>query len=675
MNLESKYLDASQVKTYVLNYLTEEAYAHAIMIDGEWGSGKTYFIKEILIPALAEGDARISRKAVYVSLYGKNNVNDVADSLQTAILENKLGKGKRALPFIKTTAKTLTEFTKIIPLVGDKVKDGVDAVKDAVMELLPEFIDYKEYYFIFDDLERCTMPINEILGYINHFVEQNSAKVIVVAYEHEIQPTGRLGDVATMFLVASQDTIEWPQKEMSSTEAMTASIARLRGDKAKATDKDVPVPLYEVIRRSKFITDTDEQYSRVKEKVIGQTLYYRPNLKDVIDNVLINSKLDSRNRATFADISYHAMHSQNYHNIRTLQFVLLLFNKIVRDFPASDNIDADAYKLAMENVLSYTLETAIAYKMNGTKHEWSEIFDYTDRRTGGSIIAYDRPASFTFVDKYVYAGYYDAAYTTRVLTDYLNDLCISRDNKDEPLNNLAHLIAMEDNEIIEAVASITKRLLENKYNQPVTHFRILHLFLNIEDLGFPDIPINQVISYIKGDISRYVNLILDEVRPPDMWGFQEQYAKYVVEIKSLVQDHKNTWYADEINDYFTKGTGWGEQFLSFCFEHLNTFFDKRAFFSLIEHEKCLSAINSSRNKDLDSFISSIRAVYNLSNNKQLINHGVRNYQKDVESVRKLLNALPHEYDGIIRKYQLSRLKEVLNDFLRYFDENPQHVIE
>ena len=43
----------------------------------------------------------------------------------------------------------------------------------------------KTYFiFVFDDLERCSMPINEALGYINHFVEQNNAKVLIDGKEY-----------------------------------------------------------------------------------------------------------------------------------------------------------------------------------------------------------------------------------------------------------------------------------------------------------------------------------------------------------------------------------------------------------------------------------------------------------------------------------------------------------
>ena len=45
-----------------------------------------------------------------------------------------------------------------------------------------------ESIYIFDDLERCGMPIEASLGYINSFVENNNCKVIIIGNEEEIAP-------------------------------------------------------------------------------------------------------------------------------------------------------------------------------------------------------------------------------------------------------------------------------------------------------------------------------------------------------------------------------------------------------------------------------------------------------------------------------------------------------
>lgn len=34
-----------QIKEEILRYIKDQTYNYAVLIDGEWGSGKTYFVK------------------------------------------------------------------------------------------------------------------------------------------------------------------------------------------------------------------------------------------------------------------------------------------------------------------------------------------------------------------------------------------------------------------------------------------------------------------------------------------------------------------------------------------------------------------------------------------------------------------------------------------------------
>lgn len=45
----------------------------------------------------------------------------------------------------------------------------------------------KNCVLIFDDLERCDCSIQDILGYINGFVEQAGMKVIIIANQEELR--------------------------------------------------------------------------------------------------------------------------------------------------------------------------------------------------------------------------------------------------------------------------------------------------------------------------------------------------------------------------------------------------------------------------------------------------------------------------------------------------------
>lgn len=62
----------SQITQEILRYIEDSSYDYAVLIDGEWGCGKTYYIKNSLIKDIVshEGEKENGRKVKYISLYG-----------------------------------------------------------------------------------------------------------------------------------------------------------------------------------------------------------------------------------------------------------------------------------------------------------------------------------------------------------------------------------------------------------------------------------------------------------------------------------------------------------------------------------------------------------------------------------------------------------------------------
>lgn len=165
---------------HIINYLKwyiEEAQnstQFAVMLKGGWGSGKTYFLKNFVLPLAKD-------KFIYVSLNGLNHTEQI-DDLIFKFLHPILGSEKMAL-----AGKVFGAFTKL----GVNASTGSFGVK---VDAEPPKIDFKkmitninEKVLVFDDLERCSIPLSEVIGYINSFVEQDQQKVIIISNEDEIQ--------------------------------------------------------------------------------------------------------------------------------------------------------------------------------------------------------------------------------------------------------------------------------------------------------------------------------------------------------------------------------------------------------------------------------------------------------------------------------------------------------
>lgn len=175
---------------------------YAVLLKGKWGCGKTWFIKKLMSELenknkenkaknnkAKNNKAKNNKKSkgkkmfLYVSLYGISSTEEISDeffkqlhpvlSSKGMALAGKIGKG-----LLKASLK--------IDLNGDGKTDC--SVSGTIPEIkVPDYLTNTEkYILVFDDLERCSMDLNNVLGYINHFVEHQGYKVVILANEEEI---------------------------------------------------------------------------------------------------------------------------------------------------------------------------------------------------------------------------------------------------------------------------------------------------------------------------------------------------------------------------------------------------------------------------------------------------------------------------------------------------------
>ena len=66
-------------------YITDERYHQAVLLNGSWGSGKTWFIKEEFISAFEQNHKEDGWCFVYLSLYGLKTVQQLEDKMRQAV--------------------------------------------------------------------------------------------------------------------------------------------------------------------------------------------------------------------------------------------------------------------------------------------------------------------------------------------------------------------------------------------------------------------------------------------------------------------------------------------------------------------------------------------------------------------------------------------------------------
>jgi len=165
---------------YYLNLKTPE---YALLLSGKWGSGKTHFINDFINTYSNEAE----KKFIKVSLFGLKKL----DSIDEQIFQNLHPiLGSKYAKLTGNIVKSAFKLGITLDWNDDGKKDGSLSTDLQNFNPLEFFSDKekgnKELVFVFDDLERTEISLQEVLGYINYLIELSSFKVILIANEEKI---------------------------------------------------------------------------------------------------------------------------------------------------------------------------------------------------------------------------------------------------------------------------------------------------------------------------------------------------------------------------------------------------------------------------------------------------------------------------------------------------------
>jgi len=326
---------------------------YAVMINGEWGSGKTHFWNNKLRQRIENIRNKKGQlyKTIYISLYGINSLEEISKKifLETNPLMSKALKkfadnvdGNVIPEYVKTGVDIANLYGAIQPVTTQTDFSKVFATDDKVL--------------CFDDLERANIDIVDILGYINNFVEHDGIKTILICNEKELAIKFKNNNIEMKTLIATMILAE-------------------EGEFNKRQEVESDKPLATVLDdRIKAIFDRTNAYERIKEKLIGECFEYMPEYSYILNGMLIRyeynqelSKFLKREIATIINI----FNKTNTKNLRVLKHALndfeKIYNMISYKYP---NIPQPL----MKTILMFTIAIAFEIKVGGTvKQRFSEI--------------------------------------------------------------------------------------------------------------------------------------------------------------------------------------------------------------------------------------------------------------------------------------------------------------
>ncbi|HLS12513.1 MAG TPA: hypothetical protein VK050_10160 [Flavobacteriaceae bacterium] len=158
---------------------------YALIIEGEYGIGKTYFYKELVSPELEKislpSNNTKKYRPVFLSLFGLKSIDEIS---RLIFLELYPILKKKELKISAGVVKAILRGAMSIGRLGDIDKYISDAATDS-----KSLINLEELVLCFDDLDRKSdeLSLTEFYGYINYMVENFGIKIIIISNDRELK--------------------------------------------------------------------------------------------------------------------------------------------------------------------------------------------------------------------------------------------------------------------------------------------------------------------------------------------------------------------------------------------------------------------------------------------------------------------------------------------------------
>ena len=234
-------MTTTELNKYIKHYLEKDKTHTAIMLTGEWGSGKTYYVENVLAPFLQENG---KNRCVVISLYGLETIEDISKSIYMELRTKALDKESEVWSAGKLIAKTVAK--------GAAGIFGIDvSMSEDDLQKLYSSIDLSGKLLVFEDLERNGIELVKLLGYVNNLVERDGIKILLVANENEIL-----------------------QKV---PETFNFNFTMLRSEQSENSGKE---------KKETHDLEGVHKYLKIKEKTICDTIYFESDYCEAIENII-----------------------------------------------------------------------------------------------------------------------------------------------------------------------------------------------------------------------------------------------------------------------------------------------------------------------------------------------------------------------------------------------------
>jgi len=452
------------------------------MIKGAWGAGKSWFVQKAL-----DRLKQNSGKYLYVSLYGMVCFEDIENSFFEQMHPVLSSKGMKLTAKI---AKGILKATIKLDLDGDGKSETIAKIPADELKLPDYLKDTDNFVLVFDDLERCSMNISDVLGYINQFVEHQGYKVLIIANEDEI------------------------------------------------LDK----------------SDINKCYSRAKEKLIGKTFELVPNTSLALGSFIESASSESLKAFYQDNLSniISVYSSSECKNLRHLKQALWDFDRFYNALPNS-TFDKVELKSELLNIfLCFSFETRSAnYSIKIISRVKDSIYEGILNKDEGkpkslySVLSSKYPMinfSDSLVEESVWVDFFDKGITDEEkIKESIERNKYYQDTQTENWVKLWHYHELSDSEFDRLYEAVMQEVKEHQYKEYQVVKHLAGLLIRLSDIEFISIDKADVLSMFKG----YVDYLFEHGHLPselndhrfdfdtDSWGGLGFVARGTQEFKQF----------------------------------------------------------------------------------------------------------------------------------------------
>ena len=653
-------MTTKEIVEAVVSYVRDENEKYAILIDGAWGSGKTYLYENYLVDAInsIESGKNGRKRNVYISLYGISSIDALSKQLLANYYIYVKGNGNRLIK------KGLKPVAGLIGVVSSAFSFSVGPVKTdltGALNKIQGLLNVKDMILCFDDLERCAIPINELFGLINNLVEHCNCKVILLADERNIGKiyanTNLEGKYLTV-LSGNRKVVQYKKE------------AERKNNETENHDGEISVE--EVKKLNEILYSENYIYKDIKEKVIGKTLFYYPKLDEVISDLINGNKKckslipDGQYKDylnTHKDGIIRAFSETKNHNLRIIKIWLLSFKKIfdtTTTYFAKDKF----YEDVLDEFVRYSIWVIGALKKNkkitpSAMHGSRNLVFFEGNE-------YTYIHKYEFIDSWIKRDVWDDAELNKACNDIIKRK--EREEIEHPpriqstgveLGKLRSWHLMGDGQVKQALANLEQEITENKYAF-YDYSNILIILLHLEEYKLYTGNIESI-KDVMIDLIKLDKVYQENDRFPKSFSSEAMRKKYYDLYTPIAEEREKR--NREINNEEQEGADIYRNAKAFC-AHCRKMEDyycrHKSFTEYLNIEKLYELIDKSDNEGIYSIQDAFKTVYYMGNLKDF-------YLADVENLKTIRKNILDERivkkGGITRKIALNSLANAIKEAL------------